>query len=173
MFIKLDIRHFVFIFDIVQKSLNDMKLLLKRIAKLDKYTIGKLYINGKYFCDVLEDPDRGLSSDMSLDEIKKIKIKGETAIPTGTYKINMNIVSPKFKNRSWAKPYNGKIPRLENVPGYEGVLIHPGSYPEDTQGCLLVGKNTVKGMVTSSQITFKALMDILTKVKDEITIIIE
>lgn len=150
-----------------------MKLLLKRIAKMEKYTIGKLYIDGEYFADTLEDTDRGLSSDMSLDEIKKIKIKGKTAIPTGTYKINMGIISPKFKNRSWAKPYNGKIPRLENVPGYEGVLVHPGSYPEDTQGCLLVGKNTVKGMVTSSQITFKALMEILTKVKDEITITIK
>ena len=149
-----------------------MKLVLKRIAKLDKYTIGKLYIDGKYFCDVLEDPDRGLSSNMPLDEIKKIKVKGETAIPIGTYKINMNIISPKFKNKFWAKPYNGKIPRLENVPGYEGILIHPGSYPEDTQGCILVGKNKIKGQVVESQNTFHSLMNIL-KGNNDIIITIE
>ena len=149
-----------------------MKLVLKRIAKLDKYTIGKLYIDEKYFCDTLEDPDRGLSSNMPLDEIKKIKVKGETAIPIGTYKINMNIISPKFKNKSWAKPYNGRIPRLENVPGYEGILIHPGSYPEDTQGCILVGKNKIKGQVVESQNTFHSLMSIL-KGNNDITITIE
>lgn len=149
-----------------------MKLVLKRIAKLDKYTIGKLYIDEEYFCDTLEDPDRGLSSNMPLDEIKKIKVKGETAIPIGTYKINMNIISPKFKNKSWAKPYNGKIPRLENVPGYEGILIHPGSYPEDTQGCILVGKNKIKGQVVESQNTFHSLMSIL-KGNNDITITIE
>ena len=76
-------------------------------------------------------------------EAKKedIKIYGKTAIPTGTYKIVMNVVSETFKNRSWAKPYGGKLPRLVNVPGYEGVLIHVGNTADDTSGCLLVGRN--------------------------------
>lgn len=149
-----------------------MELLLKRIAKRDKYTIGDLYIDGKWFSNTLEDTDRGLSQDMSLEEIKKIKVYGKTAIPTGTYKVNMNIISPKFKTRVWAKPYNGMIPRLENVPGYEGILFHPGNSAEDSNGCILLGYNTVKGKVTQSQDTFHKLMAILTKEKD-ITITIE
>jgi len=51
----------------------------------------------------------------------------------------MNIISPKFRNRSWAKPYNGKIPRLLNVPGYDGVLIHPFNTAEESLGCVGVG----------------------------------
>lgn len=149
-----------------------MELLLKRIAKRDKYTIGDLYIDGKWFSNTLEDTDRGLSQDMSLEEIKKIKVYGKTAIPTGTYKVNMNIISPKFKTRVWAKPYNGMIPRLENVPGYEGILFHPGNSAEDSIGCILLGYNIVKGKVTQSQDTFHKLMAILTKEKD-ITITIE
>ncbi len=148
-----------------------MNLLIKRIAKKDTYTIGKLYIDGIYFSDTLEDRDRNLNQSMSKDQIAKIKVYGETAIPTGTYNINMNIISQKFKDRSWAKPFGGKIPRLENVPGYSGVLIHPGSTVKDTLGCILVGKNTVKGMLTKSQITFKELMQILPK--DNITLTIE
>lgn len=149
-----------------------MKLLLKRIAKRDTYTIGKLYIDDKYFADTLEDPDRGLTNSMSREQIAKIKVYGETAIPTGTYNIDMNTVSAKFKNRSWASPYKGKIPRLQNVPGYEGVLIHPGTTSKDTLGCILVGKNTRKGIITQSRATFHQLMSILTK-GTNITITIE
>ena len=149
-----------------------MELLLKRIAKKQDYTIGKLYINGQFFSNTLEDTDRGLTSSMTEDEISKIKVYGKTAIPTGTYKINMNVVSPKFKNRSWARPYNGKIPRLLNVPGFDGVLIHPGNTSEDSLGCVLVGKNTIKGMVTQSQDTFHELMEVLIK-QNDITITIE
>lgn len=149
-----------------------MELLLKRIAKKQDYTIGKLYINGQFFSNTLEDKDRGLTSSMTEDEISKIKVYGKTAIPTGTYKINMNVVSPKFKNRAWARPYNGKIPRLLNVPGFDGVLIHPGNTSEDSLGCVLVGKNTVKGMVTQSQDTFHELMKVLIK-QNDITITIE
>ena len=150
-----------------------MKLLLKRIAKMEKYTIGKLYVDGEYFADTLEDADRNLTSTMSKDEIAKVKVYGKTAIPTGTYVVDMNTVSPKFGKRSWAQPYEGKVPRLQDVPGYEGVLIHPGNTADDTSGCILVGRNKVKGQVVESQNTFKALMEVLIKVRDEITITIE
>lgn len=135
-----------------------MDIQLKRIAKKETYTIGKLYIDGVYFCDTIEDKDRGLNQTMSINDIKKNKVYGETAIPTGTYIIDMNVVSPKFKTRKWAIPYDGKIPRLQNVKGFDGVLIHPGSSSKDTYGCLLVGKNTLIGKLTESQITFHNLM---------------
>lgn len=136
-----------------------MEITIKRIAKKATYTIGRLYVDGKYVCDTLEDKDRGLTDDMSLSDIKSKKVYGETAIPTGTYKLDMNTVSPKFKDRSWAKPYDGKIPRFVDVKGFDGVLIHPLNKSSETLGCVGVGKNTIVGMVTDSTNTFKMLMD--------------
>ena len=150
-----------------------MEVLIKRIAKLPTYTIGKMYINGTYICDTLEDADRGLSQHMTLDEIKSKKVYGKTAIPIGTYDISMDIVSPKFKERAWAKPYNGKLPRLINVPGYEGVLIHVGNSDQDSLGCILVGENKVKGKVINSTIAFNKVMQILKSAKERIKITIQ
>lgn len=124
-----------------------MRLTLKRIANRPTYCIGKLYINGKYFADVLEDTDRGLDSTMTEEDIKKIKVKGETAIPTGIYKIILNY-SPKFKK---------VMPLITNVKGYSGVRIHTGNSAKDTEGCLLVGKNTIVGRLTESRKMYDAL----------------
>lgn len=142
-----------------------MELRLNRRYKGPKYTIGNLYIDDIYFCDTLEDIDRGITSSTSLEDISRKKVYGQTAIPTGTYKVNLNVVSPKFKDRSWAKPYGGKVPRLMNVPEFEGVLIHPGNTDSDTSGCILVGKNTVVGKVMESTITFNGLMKKLLEAK--------
>jgi hypothetical protein len=153
-----------------------MELLLKRRFKGPKYTIGSLYINKEYFCDTIEDIDRKLNDSMTEEEIKRIKVYGETAIPYGTYKIDMNTVSPKFKDRSWAKPYSGKLPRLLNVKGYEGVLIHVGNTQYDSLGCLICGENKQVGRVINSTATFNKLMNILLKVKlkeEEIEIVIK
>ena len=153
-----------------------MKLTLKRTFKGPQYTIGKLYVNGVYECDTLEDTDRGLNETQSLLEIQSKKVYGQTAIPYGTYKIDMNTVSPKFKDRSWAIPYKGILPRLENVKGFEGVLIHVGNDKDSTSGCLLVGENKVKGKVINSTICFDKLMNLLLKahsIGEEIIIEIE
>lgn len=143
-----------------------MKLLLRRIFKGPQYTIGKLYVNGVYECDTLEDTDRGLSKDMALDEIKSIKQKGITAIPSGKYAITLDIQSPKFKNYKQYAFCNGYLPRLTGVPGFDGILIHIGNKPEDTDGCLLVGKNKVKGQVVESTDTFKKLYSMLKTAND-------
>ena len=120
-------------------------LRLTRKYKGPNYTIGSLYINNKYFCDTLEDVDRGLDYKMTLSEIKSKKIQDQTAIPTGVFKVSLHEISLRFKNRSWAIKYDGKIPRLINVPGFDGVLIHVGNTDKDTLGCILVGYNKVKG----------------------------
>lgn len=153
-----------------------MNITIKRIFKGDKYTIGKLYVNGIYECDTLEDTDRGLTEDSPLSEIQSKKVYGETAIPTGTYKIDMNTVSPKFKDRSWAKFCGGKLPRLIDVKGYSGVLIHVGNKAEDTLGCILVGENKIKGQVINSTATFQELYSVMLKAKllgEELSLTIE
>ena len=149
-----------------------MKLKLERKYKLPTYTIGKLYINGVYFCDTLEDTDRGLAQWMTTDEIARRKVYGATAIPYGAYGVKMNIVSPKYakRNPAYTRPYGHKLPRLLNVKGYEGVLIHAGNTANDTFGCILVGRNTVKGKVLQSQATWKALMDRLLTDRNNITL---
>ena len=149
-----------------------IKLTLKRRYRGSQYTIGSLYINNQYFCDTLEDRDRGLSQQMSLDNIKLKKVYGSTAIPTGTYRMSMNITSNKFSSRSCAIPYTGKIPRLVNVPGFDGVLIHPGNTDKDTYGCILVGENKVKGQVINSQNIWKKLMEKLLQDKENIILTI-
>ena len=136
-----------------------MRIELVRIAFKDTYTIGKLYVDGKYFCDVLEDVDRGLDSSMSESEILEKKVKGQTAIPTGHYVINITY-SPKYKRM---------MPLLLDVKGFSGIRIHSGNSSKDTEGCLLVGKNKKVGMVLESRGTYQRLFKMMEGEK-EITI---
>ncbi len=109
-----------------------IKLLLVRIFKGEKYTIGKLYVDGEYFCDTLEDKVRNLP-------VEK-KVMHETAIPAGEYEVRITY-SPKFKRN---------LPLLLGVPYFTGIRIHRGNTPGGTSGCILVGENKVKGMVVNS-----------------------
>lgn len=126
-----------------------MKITVNRIAKKSTYTIGKMFINGNYVCDTIE------------DAVRDTKIQGKTAIPAGTYQITMNIKSSKFSasKYKWATKYGSYLPRLIDVPNYDGVLIHVGNDENDTEGCILVGQNKEVGKVINSVITFTALMN--------------
>lgn len=135
-----------------------MNIVIDRKWKKDTYTIGNLYINGVLFSNTLEDKDRGLTSSMTLEEIGKKKIYGQTAIPIGTYEVKMTY-SNRFHSRAWGKKYDGKVPELLNVKGFGGVRIHPGNKAADTLGCILVGKNSAVGMVTNSQTYYFKLLD--------------
>jgi len=107
-----------------------MKLTLIRETFLPDRTLGKLYINGVYFCDTLEDTDRELEASTPLEKINEIKIKHKTCIPTGTYKVVISF-SPRFGTQ---------LPLLLNVPGFLGIRIHSGNTPEHTSGCILLGR---------------------------------
>ena len=152
-----------------------MDILVKRIAKKSTYTIGKLYIDGKYFCDTVEDKDRGLKSTMTEAEIAKIKVKGETAIPTGTYTIVLNVQSAKFAKSEWyiKNCHGARVPRLINVKGFDGILIHSGNSAKDSWGCLLLGENKIVGQVINSKETCKKFYDKVFKAVGPIKITIE
>lgn len=128
-----------------------MELLVVRYHKKSKYTIGKMFLNGMYFCDSLEPKDRGLTQDMSLSEIEKKKVYGETAIPTGRYLVELTM-SPKF----------GRIlPIFIGVKGFNGIRFHRGNTVSDTDGCPLIGENKAVGKVLNSANTEQRLMDAL------------
>lgn len=129
-----------------------MNILVERFYKGPKYTVGRLYIDGKLICNTMEDKDRGLTQDMPSDEIKKKKVYSQTAIPTGTYNVVVNN-SPKFKRN---------LPRLLNVPGYEGILIHRGNTHHDSAGCILCGENKLVGKVINSTKYEKLITELLT-----------
>ena len=149
---------------------KDLFLLVDRKYRKSSYTIGKLYIDGEYFCDTLEDKDRGLRQTDPLAVIRRVKIPNETAIPAGKYQVTLKIQSAKYTQAKYSKQYSfckGYLPRLINVPGFEGILIHIGNTNKDTSGCLLVGQNTQVGKVLNSTATFKKLYAILKKASDE------
>ena len=139
--------------------MDTVELILKRIAAKKDYTIGRLYVNGKRFCDTLENTDRGLDMATPLDELLGKKIDGKTAIPTGTYRITMSHKSPKFSKIDYYRDFcGGYMPRLLQVPGFEGILIHRGNWEDATEGCLLVGDNTSKGGLSNSKRQWEKLM---------------
>ena len=99
-----------------------------------------MYVNGMYFCDTLEDKVRDLNKDGDLNDAEEGKVYAQTAIPYGKYKVIVSF-SPKFKRM---------LPRLLDVPHFEGILIHRGNTAKDSAGCILVGENKIKGKVINS-----------------------
>ena len=112
-----------------------MKLRVERLWKKPAYTVGRLFVDGKFFCNTLEDTVRDLSNEK--------KVYGKPAIPYGEYKVVYN----------WSPKFGRNLPRLLNVPAFEGILIHPGNTADDSAGCILVGRNTEVGRLTESRYT--------------------
>lgn len=130
-----------------------MRIRVDRAWKKSGYTLSRVIINGERFgdgkkwCSILEDEDRGLHSDMSAEEIRRIKVPRKTAIPRGVYEVSVTY-SPRFRRN---------LPLLVGVKGFEGVRIHSGNTASDTEGCLLPGVNDVVGQVRNSRHWFNLL----------------
>ena len=124
-----------------------MEIRIDRAWKKRDYTISRVFIDGKRFgdsrnyCNALEDFDRGLTSDMSVDDILSVKVYGKTAIPTGKYSVVL----------SWSSKFKKILPEVRAVKGFTGIRIHSGNTADDSLGCILIGQNTKVGMVTESR----------------------
>jgi hypothetical protein len=132
-----------------------LELKLERFAKPPTHTVGRLGFKGfdengavveenPFIYNTLEDTVRVLNSAADV-------VRGQTAIPAGRYKVIVN-ESPKFKRR---------LPRLLNVPFFEGILIHRGNTVADTDGCILPGKNDKVGWVSNSTAAEEALIKLI------------
>lgn len=130
--------------------MNELKLLLHRIFFSPTYTIGKLYIDGVYFCDTIEDVNRDLNHNGKFDNGES-KVKDKTCIGFGVYEVIVNM-STRFKRL---------LPRILNVPSFDGILIHNGVDETSSSGCIIVGKNTIKGKVTESTYYMNKLTNLL------------
>ena len=137
-----------------------MKIQVKRIARRATYTIGRLFIDGEYFCDTLEDRDRDINKDGDINDPGEQKVMHETCIPSGTYVVTI----------TWSNRFKRFMPLVENVPGFEGIRIHSGNTDKNTSGCILVGNNSKVGELTNSKIIFNDLFYILSITDEKITI---
>jgi hypothetical protein len=124
-----------------------MNLLLKRRWFSEKSTIGELFVDGQPECFTLEDRTR--KDPAPATPHNEAKVWGATAIPPGTYRVIVSM-SPRFKRL---------LPRLLDVPGFDGVLIHPGNTDKDTHGCILVGTEQGVDFIGNSRLAFNALYE--------------
>lgn len=120
-----------------------MKLLLERYEFTDNATIGKLFVNGQFFCYTLEDKDR------KIEEGSEEKVHGQTAIPRGIYEVVID-----YSNR-----FKCQMPRLLDVSEFTGIRIHAGNFDADTDGCILVGIGVGKNRLFNSRVAYNRLMD--------------
>lgn len=133
-----------------------MKLRLERLWPKKDYTVGRLYVDDRFFCNTLEDRIVDKNKNGVFDGDEK-KVYGESAIPYGTYKIIYN----------WSPKFGRNLPRLLNVPHFEGILIHPGNTAADSAGCILVGQNTEVGRLTNSRYTSDELNKLIDKAQQK------
>lgn len=126
-----------------------MNITVQREASVNGATFGKLLIEGHEFCDTLEDEIR----ELPYKPVAEWKVKGETAIPAGTYTVIVD-----FSSR-----FNKLMPHLLGIEGFSGVRIHSGNTAADTEGCILVGfaRSEATSMLLNSRSAFEKLFDMM------------
>jgi hypothetical protein len=117
-----------------------MRMRLERHFLGEEYTIGRLFVDGLYLCDTIEDKVRDLNQDGDLDDPGEGKVYGHTAIPYGKYEVELTM-SQKFTRL---------VPLVKDVKHFTGIRIHRGNTADDSAGCILPGENKEKGKVLNS-----------------------
>ena len=144
-----------------------MEIVVYRKWKKPDYTVGRLSVDGVFMANTMEDTDRGLDDGMPDWMIRNKKIPNVTAIPTGRYEVDMSTVSPRFSQKQFYMDVcQGKLPRLKNVKGFEGILLHCGVDHSNSSGCILLGLNKVRGKLTDSKETFKKVYALMKEAHD-------
>ena len=147
-----------------------MEILVHRKWNQQEYCVGRIFIDGVLQGNTLEDTDRGLSDAMDESTIRNRKIYGKTAIPRGRYTIDMETVSPKFsKKKFYMDVCQGKLPRIKNVKGFEGILLHVADGPKGAdllEGCIGVGWNRVKGQLCEGKDVFTKIYRLMKDAHD-------
>lgn len=135
-----------------------MDITVKRPPIVDQpFTISELWIDGKFSSHVIEDRDRGIHQNDTIEYISSIKVKHETAIPYGTYQVIM----------SFSQRFQKFLPELLNVPGFAGIRIHAGNTEVDSSGCLLPGVKSGNKVINSRVTTSKLIAEIVKRSKKE------
>ena len=128
-----------------------MEVKVERFIFSKETSLGRVYINDELFCFSLEPYDAGITKDIPVEDIKALKNKfGKIAIPLGTYSMQYE----------WSNRYNKKMPKIMNIPGFDGVLWHPGNTVKDTRACLLPGKFWNNHQVSDSVATFNKFISL-------------
>ena len=147
-----------------------MEILVHRKWNQQEYCVGRIFIDGQLCGNTLEDTDRGLSDAMDERTVRNRKIYGKTAIPRGRYTIDMETVSPKFsKKKFYMDVCQGKLPRIKNVKGFEGILLHVADGPKGAdllEGCIGVGLNRVKGQLCEGKDVFTKIYRLMKAAHD-------
>lgn len=144
-----------------------MEILVYRKWKKPDYTVGRLSVDGVFMANTMEDIDRGLDDGMQDWMIRNKKIPNRTAIPTGRYEVDMSTTSPRFSQKPfYMEVCQGKVPRIKNVKGFDGILLHCGTDETHSSGCLLLGLNKIKGKLTDSKETFKKVYALMKEAHD-------
>ena len=108
-------------------------------------------MNRQLWCDTIEDVNRDINRDGDLLDLNEEKVMHKTAIPFGRYEVIVNM-SSRFKRM---------LPRILNVPHFDGILIHNGKDETSSSGCVIVGENREKGKVLNSSFWMNKLTDYL------------
>lgn len=143
-----------------------MKIIIDRVYKYPKYTVGEVWVNGDFFAYSMEDVDRGLHVDMPARYMRERKVYGETAIPCGSYEVIIDY-SPKFKKYLPHVMFRNDEDKLVEVPCFSGIRLHPFNTAEESLGCIAFGDWKGVSRIVNAKAKTNELTDMIQKARNK------